>query len=80
MRAIRQTPPYYHMTPTRRQRKTVATVEGVIVMFGLGKAAVRVRAWYRFGTLQVVADIYAPNARMGLPPRTPRQKVRQGFR
>ena len=65
LRATRQTPDHYRVVPTRRRRKTVATILGVIVMLGLGEAAVRIRAWHRFGSLQVVADIYAPNARLG---------------
>lgn len=65
VRATRQTPDDCRVTTIRRRRKTLATIVGVIVMLGLGEAAVRIRAWYRFGTLQVVADIYTPNARLG---------------
>ena len=65
VRATRLTPDDCRVTTIRRRRKTVATIVGVIIMLGLGEAAVRIRAWYRFGTLQVVADIYTPNARLG---------------
>ncbi|MCH8244207.1 MAG: hypothetical protein IH897_16595, partial [Planctomycetes bacterium] len=65
VRATRQSPIDCRGTAIRRRRKTLATIVGVIVMLGLGEAAVRIRAWYRFGSLQVVADIYLPNARLG---------------
>jgi lysophospholipase L1-like esterase len=47
----------------------VATIVWTLAIFGLAEGVVRIRAWYRHGTIGPIADIYAADVDLGRRPR-----------